>query len=176
MRRCGAFSAAMLAAIVVAAPATATSSPRLRVDLGSGAINGHVIIGRSLTQVIRSLGKPSWRLPGTRLYRVGYGERTNFSLMVRFRKQGGTLRAVAVAFERQPLLEEQIGRNVLAMTPRVFQRAVARTYGAMFTIKTRLHCVRQFCSITLQSSDSGRSVTFGTTKALGAFVTVWVAS
>ena len=176
MRRCGAFSAAMLAVVVVAATATAAPSPRLTVDLGSGAIDGHVVLGRSPAQVTRSLGRPSWRLPGTRLYRVGYGERTNFRLMVRFRKQGGTFRAVAVTFERPPLLEKQIGRNVLAMTPGAFQNEVARTYGAGFTIKTRLHCVRQLCSVTLQSSDSGRSVTFGTTKALGTFLTVWVAS
>jgi hypothetical protein len=168
-------SAAILVAAVAAATTNGATAPRLTVDLGTGAINGHVILGKSVAQVARSLGKPSWRMPGTRRYRLGYGDRTDFSLMIRFQKQGAALRAVAVAFERQPLFERRIGMNVLAMTPRAFQSAVARSYGAGFTVATRLRCARQMCSLTLRSSDSDRRVTFGTTKSLGAFLTIWVA-
>lgn len=175
MRRCVSFPAGILAVVVVAATAAGAPSPRLTVDLGSGAINGHIILGRSPAQVTRSLGKPSWRLPGTQRYRIGYGERTNFRLMVRFQKRDRTLRAVAVAFERQPVLEKQIGMNVLAMTPRAFQDAVARRYGAGFIVQNRLHCARQLCSLTLQSRESRRRVTFGATKGLGTFLTMWVA-
>lgn len=167
-------SAAILVVAVAVAPANGATAPRLTVDLGTGGINRHVILGRSVAQVARSLGKPSWRVPGTRFYRLGYGDRTDFRLMIRFKKQGTAFRAVAVAFERQPLFERRIGMNVLAMTPRAFQRAVARSYGTGFTVATRLRCARQLCSLTLRSSDSDQNVTFGTTKALGAFLTIWV--
>lgn len=168
-------SAAILVAAVAAATANGATAPRLTVNLETGAINGHVILGKSVAQVARSLGKPSWRVPGTRFYRLGYGDRTDFSLMIRFQKQGAALRAVAVAFERPPLFERRIGKNVLAMTPRAFQSAVARSYGTGFVVTTRLRCTRQLCSLTLRSSDSDRRVTFGTTKSLGAFLTIWVA-
>src|SRR3972149_8534211 len=94
-------SAAILVAAVAAATANGATAPRLTVDLGTGAINGHVILGKSVAQVARSLGKPSWRVPGTRFYRLGYGDRTGFSLMIRFREQGAGLRAGAGGFWRQ---------------------------------------------------------------------------
>lgn len=95
--------------------------------------------------------------------------------MVRFTRYRRTLRATTVAFERQPVFEKTIGTNVLAMTPRAFQRSLLRAYGSRFAIATPRHCDQGVCSVTFRNSDSARRVTFGTTKLLGAFLTMWLA-
>ncbi len=175
MKPPGMWIAVVATAMASVSTVTAATPRALTVDLGTGTINGHAILGNSLAEVTKQLGKPDWRVPGTRKYRIGYGQRTNFTMMVRFTRKNGTLRAVTVAFERPPLLEKQIGTNVLAMTPRAFQHAVARSYGNRLTIGTPRRCIRGLCSVTLRASASDRRITFGTRKPLGAFLTIWLA-
>src|SRR4051794_14470641 len=67
----------------------ATGQTRVSVELRSGRVDGHRVLGRSIAGVTAALGRPTWRQAGGMLYRIGYGDRTNFRTMVLFRKRGG---------------------------------------------------------------------------------------
>lgn len=165
---------AVASAAVIAVPGSSASVSHLSADLASGEVSGHVVLGRTIAGVTASFGKPSWRVPGARTYRIGYGDRKNFTMMVIFRKRGGALRAVTVAFERQPLFEPELRMNVLAMPPRAFARAVRQAYPNALTIDRGPRCVGGICKVEFRSADSERRVAFGQTRTLGSYLTIWV--
>jgi hypothetical protein len=171
MRRYSTSAAVLLVALATCGAATAAS--RRSLDLGTARVDGHVVLGRTLADVTASLGRPTWRVPGTRVYRIGYGDRKNFELMVMLRKQGGVLRAWSIAFERPPLVEPLLAEDVLALSPSAFARDVMRQYGA-FTVTAAPKCRRGRCAVTLRAGHSPRYVTFGRTPALGSYLTMWI--
>jgi hypothetical protein len=160
-----------LAVAVGAAAAAPPSAPS--VDLVAGSVNGHQLFGLPIAGVTAALGRPSWRKPGPSLYRIGYGERRNFTTMVIFRKQGGAFRATSVVFERPPVADRRLGADVLSLVPAAFVRAAKSAYGAGLDVSTPLRCRQTVCAVTLDVVGTTRHVTYGRTPALGTYLTLW---
>jgi hypothetical protein len=162
-----------LAATASGAEALPAAPGTLAVDLLTVRVNGHVVLGRSVAGVTAAFGRPSWRVRGKRLYRIGYGDRENPAMVVLFRKRGEVLRAATVAFEKPPLVEPRLGRNGLAMTPRSFARTVERKYPSAFGVELAPTCAQARCITTLQAVDSARRLTFGQRRGLGSYLSIW---
>src|SRR5258708_52936 len=96
---------AVLALPVVDAQATTSRS----VDLASGRVDGHPILGLTVPQVTAALGSPDFRVGPPSRYRIGYGSQRNFSTEVIFRRIGGTERAWSIVFEREPVRDVKVG-------------------------------------------------------------------
>ncbi len=146
------------------------------VDLGAGTVNGHTVLGLKISAVTAGFGKPSWRDPGARTYRIGYGERPNFSMMILFRKNGSVFRARSIAFERQPLREAKLSLNLLSMTPAAFARSITKVYRSTFRVTQPLACRHGVCRVTFGSSKGPMRFTFGRASGpLGTYLTIWTA-
>jgi hypothetical protein len=170
LKRLATLAASAAAAMLIGAPAEAASV--FTVDLPTGTVNGHVVIGRSFADLATDFGKPQWRVSG-RFLRIGYGDRTNFSMMIRFKKRQNVWRAISVSFERSPLAETQISRNILSMPPFAFAAAVKRTYSGTLKVVTPVACRRSVCSVTFRVSSTGERIDFGRgATGLGQYLTV----
>jgi hypothetical protein len=157
---------------------TAAGASRHTVDLRTGTVDGRRVLGRSLPQLVAAFGRPQWRVTERkRFLLIGYGDRKNFSMMVRFAHRNGAWRAIGASFERSPLTETEIGKNVLAMPPSAFAAAVRRTYRG--TVETAIppSCRRSLCSVTFAVRGTPRRVSFGHGETgLGMYLTIWSAS
>lgn len=170
-----AFVASMLSVPSGASGESRYAASPLRIDLASGAVNGHLIVGRNFASVVTAFGEPTWRTFSRRTLRAGYGDRLDFRMMVRYEKVGGLWRAKAVTFERGPLVETLMGQDVLAMSLGSFTSAAAKAYpGKVVTVRKRT-CVHQACAVVFAIKGSGRRITFGH-DGLGAYLTLWSAS
>jgi len=158
---------------------TSVAQRRFAVDLSTGYVDGHRLLGRSIAGVTASFGAPSWRHPryaNAPLYRIGYGDRREPAMEVLFRRRSGMFRAVTVAFRKPPLAESRLGSDMLALTPREFTRAVFEKYKGMFTVATPLKCAFRQCSVTLRLLGTSRYFSLGKLqrKPFGTYLSIWV--
>jgi hypothetical protein len=163
----------LVLAVALSAAAAAAPSSAPSIDLVAGSVSGHELVGLPIAEVTAALGRPSWREPGAVLYRIGYGERRNFTTMVIFRKRGGAFRATSVVFERPPVAEHRLGADVLSLAPAAFVRAAKTAYGADLDVSTPLRCRQGACAVTLDVVGTPRHVTYGRTRVLGTYLTLW---
>lgn len=164
-----------LGVALAAASTAAPAAPRYSVDLESARVNGHQVLGRSIPGVTASFGAPSWRSARpSYLYRIGYGDRSDPAMVVLFHRTGGSYRAVTVAFDRSPVAEPRLGRDVLSIRPASFAHAVDEAYGAVFDVSVRSHCARGLCSTTLHHVGTKTYVSLGRRPKLGTYLSVWL--
>ncbi len=163
----------VVAALVLAAAASSAGiATQPSVSLIAGSVDGHVLLGKTVSGVTAALGKPTWRSGGATAYRVGYGDRANFNIMVLFRRRVGIFRAWSVAFEKPPVYELRLRMNVLVYPPRAFANAALNAYGAALKITRPPRCSATLCSVTLHVTGTSRNVTYGRTPRLGTFLTL----
>ena len=136
-----------LVAVPMAGAQVATSH---NVDLASGRVDGHQILGRTIAGVTAALGRPDFRIGPTTRYRIGWGTPRRFSTEVIFRRSGGVQHAWSVVFERGIVRDAKIGN--LLQPSATLQRAIVANYGTTYklvrpyTCKTETQCVGEFAA------------------------------
>ena len=108
--------------------------PYERVDLGTGELNGHAIVGATEAEVVAALGRPDRILRntvenGVRIPDYVYGgmRQGPGTTQVQFGKHGDRIVAVSLIFQTDRLVDARLGR-VLAVDPSMLQRRVEQTY------------------------------------------------
>ena len=152
--------AAALAALALAAPAGAAGFP-VGVDVATARVNGKVVLGRTLPDVVRLFGRPDSYLRAPNVTYLRYGPPLTFSLLVLFRQQGPALVASSIAFQDPALVELRLGR-LLAQQPGAIQRALRRGYGSAFRLDRPYACSGgDECSGEFRALSGTRRITFG---------------
>lgn len=162
----------VVAALALAVPAAQGATAAHTVDLTTGRVDGHYILGRMIAGVTAALGRPDFRVGGNSRYRLGWGEQPNFSLEVNFRRSGGVQRAWSIVFERGPVRDAMVGN--LLQPSAALQRAIVANYGTTFKLvrpyacKTEMLCVGDFAA-----RNGPLHLTFGTQPVTGTWLTIW---
>jgi hypothetical protein len=159
---------AVLAMPSVGAQATTGRS----VDLVTGHVNGHRLLGLTVAQVTAALGRPDFRVGPRSRYRIGYGPQSSFSTEVIFRPSGGVQRAWSVVFERGPVRDVKVGDLLQRST--ALQKAILTEYGATFGLARSYACKsRGQCSGEFVARNGPLHLTFGTQPVTGTWLTIW---
>jgi hypothetical protein len=156
--------------------AGAQAAPQHSVDLATGRVDGSRILGRTIAGVTAALGRPDFRVGPQSRYRIGWGDRSNFSIEVIFHKSGAVERAWSISFERGPIRDAKLG-DLLTHNSRSLQASILARYGHAFKLArpyacTAGNCVGEFAPRT----GAHLHLTFGTHAKLGTWVTLWQAA
>jgi hypothetical protein len=144
----------------------ALAAPGHRIDLATGAFDGHTVLGRSVARVTAALGRPDFRSRT----RVGWGRPADFSYEVIFRPRNGALRAWSIVLERGPIRDPKVG-DLLRPRSRGLAAAIRAHYP--YEPVRAYRCAGRICSGELAQSGGPLRVTYGTTSARGKWVTIW---
>jgi hypothetical protein len=160
---------AVLATPAVGAQATTGRS----VDLATGHVNGHRVLGLTVAQVTAALGRPDFRVGPRSRYRIGYGPQSNFSTEVIFRPSGGVQRAWSIVFERGPVRDVKVGD--LLQRSAALQKAILAKYGTTFRLVCSYACKSKGqCSGEFAARSGPLHLTFGTQLVTGTWLTIWI--
>ena len=152
--------------------AVAQATPGHTVDLASGRVDGHSILGNTITQVTAALGRPDFRVGPSSRHRIGYGTPSNFSTEVIFRRSGGVERAWSIVFDRGPVRDSKVG-NLLQRSNAV-QKAVLAHYPTTFKLVRAYACKNTTeCSGEFAARNDLIHLTFGTQPVSGTWLTIW---
>jgi hypothetical protein len=158
---------AVLAIPTVGAQATTGRS----VDLASGRVDGHRVLGLTVAQVTGVLGRPDFRVGPRSRRRIGYGTQRNFSTEVIFRLSGGVQRAWSIVFERGPVRDSRVGDPLQRST--ALQRAILAKYGTTFRLVRSYACKNKECVGEFAARNGLLHLTFGTQPVTGTWLTIW---
>jgi hypothetical protein len=158
---------AVLAMPAVGAQATTGKS----VDLATGYVNGHRVLGLTVAQVTAALGRPDFRLGPRSRYRIGYGPQSGFSTEVIFRPSGGVQRAWSIVFERGPVRDMKVG-DLLQRSP-ALQKAILNKYGSTFRLTHSYACTQNLCVGEFAAREGALHLTFGTQRVTDTWLTIW---
>jgi hypothetical protein len=162
-----------LAVLVFPTAAGAQAATGHTVDLTSGRVDGHPILGRTIAGVTAALGRPDFRVGRQSRYRIGWGDRSNFSIEVIFHRSGNVQRAWSIAFERGPVRDAKLG-DLLSRNSRSLQAVILARYGDAFKVVRPYACKDSYCvGEFAPRTGSLLHLTFGTNGALGTWLTVW---
>jgi hypothetical protein len=143
------------------------------VDLASGRLDGHRILGRTIAGVTAALGRPDFHSGSRSRYRIGWGTPRDFSIEVLFRRSGGVQRAWSIVFERGSIRDVKLG-DVLQRRSGAFQTAVLARYGNTFRLLRGYACKSEGACVGELAPRSGSvHLTFGTQRVTGTWLTVW---
>jgi len=163
----------LCALAVLALPAVgAQAAPGHTVDLANGRVDGHSVLGRTITQVTAALGRPDFRVGPRSRHRIGYGTASDFSTEVIFRPSGGVERAWSIVFDRGLVRDVKVGNLFQRST--ALQKAVLAQYGTTFRLVRSYACKNKTeCSGEFAASNGPIHLTFGTQPATGTWLTIW---
>ena len=137
------------------------------VDLASGRVDRHGVLGRTIPGVTAALGRPDYRTATV----LGWGARPDFALEVRFRREHGVRRAWSLAFERG-VRDVKLG-DLLARSSIGLQQAIRAGYRGTFVLVRPYRCRPSRCSGEFAARGGSLHVGFGTQAELGTYLTVW---
>jgi hypothetical protein len=160
--------------VMLALSASASAAPTRVVDLTTGRMDGHLILGRTVAEVTAVLGRPDFRSGPRSSYRIGWGARPDFAVEVIFRPSGGVERAWSIAFERGPVRDVRLG-DLLGRSSAALQSAVRSRYADTFKLLRPFACKNGRCVGEFAARSGTIHVTFGTHGTLGTWLTVWQA-
>jgi len=162
---------ALTALAVPAAGARATTSHT--VDLASGLLDGHRVLGRTLAGVTAGLGRPDFRRGGQKDYRIGWGDPNEPSVEVLFHPSGGVQHAWSISFDRGPVRDVDLG-DLLGRRSGALQAAILARYADTFSLLRPYACKRDgFCAGELAPRTGSLHLTFGTQPVHGTWLTIW---
>jgi hypothetical protein len=148
------------------------ATTRRSVDLATGHVNGHRVLGLTVAQVTAALGRPDFRVSPRSRYRIGYGPQSGFSTEVIFRLSGGVQRAWSVVFERGPVRDMKVGDLLQRST--ALQTAILTKYGTTFRLVRSYACKSKGqCSGEFAARSGPLHLTFGTQPVTGTWLTIW---
>jgi hypothetical protein len=163
-------------AVVGILTARAQAAPEHTVEMATGRVDGHRILGRTIAGVTAALGRPDFHVGPHSRYRIGWGDRSNFSIQVIFRKSGTVQRAWSIAFERGPIRDAKLG-DLLAHSSRSLQTSILADYGNAFKLARPYSCSTTNCAGEFaQRTGAHLHLSFGTHPKLGTWVTLWQAA
>jgi hypothetical protein len=145
--------------MAVLAVAVALLVPGHTVDLATGYVDGHRVLGRSVSGVTAGLGRPDFREPN----RVGWGKPERFTFEVLFHKA----RAWSIVFERGPLRDPNVG-ELLGRTSVAAAAAIRARYA--YEVAKPYACKRAVCMLQLAGS---LHLVLGTQPRTGTWLTVY---
>ncbi len=164
--------AAGVSALLLLATAAGASTARHTVDLATGRVDGHSILGLSTAQVAAILGRPDFRAGTKSRPRIGWGPASNFELEVLFQRSGGSLRATTVVFERGPVVDSRAG-SLLIRRPPELQSILRSRYDGSLVLIRPYKCRQSICTGEFAFPRSGVHLTFGSTHDRGTFLSLW---
>jgi hypothetical protein len=158
---------------VLAMPAVgAQATTRRSVDLATGHVNGHRVLGLTVEQVTAALGRPDFRVGPRSRYRIGYGSQSGFSTEVIFHPSGGVQRAWSIVFERGPVRDLKVGDLLQRST--ALQKAILTKYGTTFRLARCYACKSKgLCSDEFAARNGPLHLTFGTQPVTGTWMTIF---
>jgi len=166
---------ALLAVLVLATPAVGSSpskiSPAFRFDLATASVDGHALLGKSLSAVVAALGIPRNRSLGHRQY--GSVRYARGSISVMFRRRGNKLRVTAIAITSKDAREARLGR-ILRLPPRELQRKIANGYPHTFRLDRPYACSRLGCGGLFKTSDGRTKLEFGASAAARSYIVIHI--
>jgi hypothetical protein len=142
------------------------------VDLVSGRVDGHPVLGRTVAGVTAVLGRPEFRHGNRTTYKLGWGSPTDFSMEVIFNRRRGALRAWSVVFGRAPVRDARIG-ELLGRTSVSLQAMIRSKYADVYKVTRTYRCRVGTCVGEFAQRDGPLHLTFGTEGALGRHLAVW---
>jgi hypothetical protein len=164
----------LLAAIaVLVLPPGAVGASGHTLDLATGRVDGHSILGRTVAGVTAALGRPDFHGGNRQSYMLGWGARPNFLVEVRFRRARGVERAWSMSFEhgvRDVKVGDLLGRSSPAL-----QAAILRQYSDQFKLIRPYTCenTNKICSGDFAQRIGSLHLTFGTQPMLGTWLNVY---
>jgi hypothetical protein len=162
----------LVATAALVLPAGAAGAATRTVDLASGQLDGHRILGRTVAGVTAALGRPDFRAGPRSRYVIGWGDRRSFQVEVIFRPAGGVERAWSIAFERD-VRDVKIG-DLLGRSSASFQTAVNKSYAGTFRLVRPYACTsKAYCVGEFAPRIGSLHLTFGTQPQLGTWLTIW---
>jgi hypothetical protein len=163
----------LLSTFAVGFPAVgARAAAGQTVDLGTGRVNGHRILGRSIAGVTAALGRPDFRVGVPRHFVIGWGSQQNFAIEVMFRPSGGVERAWSIVFERGPIRDVKAGD--LLQPSAALQRAILAKYATVFRLVRPYGCrTKPVCVGDFIARSGPLHLTFGTQPVTGTWVTIF---
>ena len=164
----------LFAVVLLALPAGAMGATTHTVDLATGRVDGHRVLGRTIAGVTAALGRPDFRSGLRPRYTLGWGTLPNFSIEVFFHPSRGVERAWSIGFE-QRVRDVKLG-DLLGRTSAALQAGVRNAYGATFALVRPYACKRGRCVGEFAARSGSLHLTLGTQAATGTWLTVWQAS
>jgi hypothetical protein len=126
-----------------------------RIDVGTGAVDGHTLLGRSVADVEQALGSPDATGGNELLY--GLTASGNVSLTIYFDRA----RAVWLEYRDPNVVDKRLGR-VLRLQPTALQRDVVKAYpGYERAFAYGSEPALLGCSGVLRTRDGVRELAFG---------------
>jgi len=163
----------VLVAVAFGLIAAAAGASVHSFDLGSGFVDGHRVLGRSVAGVTAALGRPAYRHDTRSRYVLGY-RLPPATVEVLFRQAAGRLVARTVVLQDPRLTEAKTGR-LLRRSPTRIQAAIAAAYGGQYELVRPYRCrTPTRCSGEFSTGDGTRHVTFGRTVEGARFLTIWL--
>jgi hypothetical protein len=165
----------LLSLVALAVPAAGVRAAASHtVDLRSGLLDGHRVLGRTIAGVTAGLGRPDFRLGPQSRYRIGWGSPTDFSIEVVFHRSGGVQYAWSIVFHRVVVRDVKIG-DLLRRRSRALQAAILARYGDTFRLRRPYACNRyRICVGEFAPTSTGPlHLTLGSYPKLGNWLSVW---
>lgn len=72
----------LCAVLMLAAPSVSAGATINSIDLATGNVDGHRVLGRTIAGVTAALGRPGYRTGARSHYTLGWGSRPSFSIEV----------------------------------------------------------------------------------------------
>lgn len=136
----------VLSAAVVPTGALSSSAGRLptrTIDLASGQLGGHTVLGRTVAGVTAAVGRPDQRLRGIARYTLRYEPTSsrlgNWGVQILFRRDRGVLRSWSIVLTDSTFREPKTGR-LLRLTPSALEKAVIAGYGDRYAVVRPYRC------------------------------------
>ena len=161
----------LCAVLMLAVASGATAAGSNTIDLTTGNVDGHRILGRTVAGVTAALGRPDYQTGIRSHLTLGWGRRPSFSIEVFFRPSGGVERAWSMAFERR-VRDVRIG-DLLGRSSASLQAAVRKAYADTFTLVRPYACKHGRCVGEFAARDGSLHVGFGTQASTGTWLTVF---
>jgi hypothetical protein len=157
---------ALFVAALVFAPTSSLAEAlgMVRFDLGTAAVQGQSILGRTIPTVVQMLGRPDDKTIRRRHATLRYGTPSKgvWPLTISFLRNGGVLRASGAFIASAGAREARLG-PILHLKPRAIQRLVRTHYGGKLRLTKPYDCRKRPLSCRGEFAYTGSSmkVAFG---------------
>jgi hypothetical protein len=165
-------------------PTAKLASPKIweRIDLGTLAVGGQTILGKSPEQVQAILGAPAVIRPNAQRtngvsipeFRYGGTMPATIGLSISFIKRGDQIVANSMVFQSPSTVDSRLG-HVLRLQPIDLQRAIEKTYGTRYRLRLaygsdpRLGCTGTFVD---RGSPAGIGFTLNTYRPSRPYLSI----